>query len=96
MADRNTRNERETSEAKDRDEPRRNNACTVQGAIFRARILWGGRGFSPLYADETDQTSAEAGTSERNMNSVRRTMLSTKVQDAVDQQAAIGCGSGRR
>jgi hypothetical protein len=27
---------------------------------------------------------------------IRRTMLSAKVQDVVDQQAAIGSGSGRR
>jgi len=68
----------------------------VQGAIFRARILWGGGGFSPLYADETEQSSAAAGTSKRNMEFVRRTMLSAKAQDVVDQQAAIGSGSGRR
>jgi hypothetical protein len=81
MADRNTRNVRETSEARDWDEPRRNNACA--GGFFRARILWGGRGFSPLYAAETEQSSAEAGTSERNMEFIRRTMLSAKVQDVV-------------
>ena len=48
-------------------------------------------GFSPIYAAETEHSSAEAGTSERNMKFVRRTILSAKVQD---QQAAIGCGSG--
>jgi hypothetical protein len=53
-------------------------------------------GFSPLYAAETEQSSAEAGTSKRNMEFIRRTMLSAKVQDVVDQQAAIGSGSGRR
>ncbi len=53
-------------------------------------------GFSPLYAAETEHSSAEAGTSERNMEFVRRTILSAKVQDVVDQQAVIGCGSGRR
>ncbi len=53
-------------------------------------------GFSPLYAAETEHSSAEAGTSERNMEFVRRTMLSAKVQDVVDQQAVIGCGFGRR
>jgi hypothetical protein len=40
-------------------------------------------GFSPLYAAETEQSSAEAGTSERNMEFIRRTMLSAKVQDVV-------------
>ncbi len=48
-------------------------------AIFCAKKnMW-----RPLYAAETEQNSAEAGTSEKNMEYVRRTMLSAKVQDVV-------------
>ncbi len=47
-------------------------------------------GFSPLYAAETEQCSAEAGTRERNMEFVRRTMLSAKVKDVVSKVNLAG------
>jgi hypothetical protein len=79
MADGNARNVREASDA-----PRRSRSSAQARGYFSFKEDYVEVGdFSPLNAAETEQSSAEAGTSEKNMEFVRRTMLSATVQEVV-------------
>jgi hypothetical protein len=80
MAESDARAERETGKDGDRQEPKRNESNARAGGYFLCREDdRGARDFSPLYTMESEQSSAEACTSEKNMEFVRRTMLSAKV-----------------
>jgi hypothetical protein len=85
------RAERETGKNEDREEPKRNESNARAGGYFSCRENDRGAGdFSPLYTTESEQSSAEACTSEKNMEFVRRTMLSAKVQDVVTKVDLAG------
>ncbi len=82
MAEENARCARKTGDAREQEEPRIGMSSARAGGYFTCRENNREAGdFSPLYMTESEQSSAEACTNEKNMEFFRRTMLSAKVQD---------------